>query len=151
MAKKFIENITTKKQALEHLQKHNPDIVAEHSLNEHSPDVHITTAAQQAGFIYNWRGDLFRSFEVFNSGEATGIITLTEVPWVDSKEKAIKHLKSLSENGFINVRDKSNKKRKVSFRLIKQQLEQINDAHARVYVDWALREYDLTYPNYRPL
>lgn len=63
--KKFIDGIDTRENVLTHLRENAPEIVEKRGITDESPDVHITTAAQHAGFIYPWRGDLFRSFEVW--------------------------------------------------------------------------------------
>lgn len=71
MAKTFIEGIDTREKALAHLRENAPDIVEKHEITDDSPDVHITTAAQYAGYLYQWRSALFRMFEVIGPDDPT--------------------------------------------------------------------------------
>lgn len=150
MAKTFVEGIDTREKALAHLRENAPDIVKKHEITDDSPDVHVTTAAQYAGYLYEWRNALFRQFEVILPGEPPPYRTLTDVPGVDSVEKALEHLQSISGAGFVSYRDSANRKCAVGIPGLKKELDTLNDQQQRQVIDAVATEMGYIYSNYRP-
>ncbi|MEX2632627.1 MAG: hypothetical protein WD267_01230 [Balneolales bacterium] len=136
MAKKVIKNIDTRGKALDHIRENAPEIFKKHHIHENSPDVHITTAAQHAGFIYRWRGDLFRSFEVLDEGDPMPFQALETVDHVTTPDQAREHLRSLYDGKTIPIRGSGN-----NYRVWIHSIRKVHE------LEWAASELGYIYPN----